>query len=694
MHLLLLMYLGLASFPLTYCLEFFCPSTSQWFYRAKTACNFADQYYCLHDDNNRNYTEICQETPTFDSPGHKVVIVGGIQGVDCEHDIYQPFKYWTNGSSTCAFKKTICNAEGQIIYDNGTTKTDRQCRCDYRRGYKFIKRPKYACYCEPSKEDCSCYKKECPSDFVLTPDYNCVKLSNWSMTSTCSMIPDSVDRDKDRLLAQISQMDEEGTKTSSSMPSIILSILIGLANITIFITALLIILIGMGVIFQFTGAEVIWQSHNHVTQDIIELQKKRKDEWKREFCNEFVKTSAYSEILVSIRNEQCVIVSGPAGSGKSSSTFCAALNLEETEKFDLWIISDPGDILKYSLPDNKQIFFIDDAFGKYTVSQTKISWWSEHRCFIKDILKENKDLKLVMTCRSYIYHSENTIETIKPFCHVNLLSEQLKLTISERRTIVESYKEEKLKSLSDDVVMLYNFFPSLCSRFHEVPNNDTVEYFTFPVNYIAEEVEHFRISFDPFYLALAVLVIYGNIVHTELFKSKATDFDGILKHLSNTLGYKEKPSKKILLSRFHALKDFYVIDKTTWFESLHENLFLMISHCISPYILPCVLLYGDSSLIKERVRLESHRGKISKFDILVPEDFTTVFFQRLVIDLEKGKPEIVFSSSQHTLPEFRRLFITYLGNSSKKRLEEDKHQIAVHCFTKMGYNDYLRVLED
>lgn len=426
----------------------------------------------------------------------------------------------------------------------------------------------------------------------------------------------------------------------------------------------------------------------------LELQKKRKDEWKREFCNKFVKTSAYSEILVSIRNEQCVIVSGPAGFGKSSSTFCAALNLEETEKFDLWIISDPGDILKYSLPDTKQIFFIDDAFGKYTVSQTKISWWSEHRCFIKDILKENKDLKLVMTCRSYIYHSENTIETIKPFCHVNLLSEQLKLTISERRTIVESYKEEKLKSLSDDVVMLYNFFPSLCSRYHEVPNNDTVEYFTFPVNYIAEEVEHFRISFDPFYLALAVLVIYGNIVHTELFKSKATDFDGILKHLSNTLGYKEKPSKKILLSRFHALKDFYVIDKTTWFESLHENLFLMISHCISPYILPCVLLYGESSLIKERVRLESHRGKISKFDILVPENFATVFFQRLVIDLEKGKPEIVFSSSQHTLPEFRRLFITYLGNSSKKRLEEDKHQIAVHCFTKMGYNDYLRVLED
>lgn len=69
MHLLLLVHLGLASFPLHLCIELFCPSTSQWFKRAQITCDFADQYYCLYDDNNRKYTEICQDTPTFDSAG-------------------------------------------------------------------------------------------------------------------------------------------------------------------------------------------------------------------------------------------------------------------------------------------------------------------------------------------------------------------------------------------------------------------------------------------------------------------------------------------------------------------------------------------------------------------------------------------------------------------------------------------------
>ncbi|CAC5422126.1 unnamed protein product [Mytilus coruscus] len=100
--------------------------------------------------------------------GHKVVIVGGIQGVDCEHDIYQPFKYWTNDSSTCAFKKNPCNAEGEVIHDNGTIKTDRQCRCIVEATI-LSKSHKYASYCEPSKEDCSCYQKQCPYGFVLTP---------------------------------------------------------------------------------------------------------------------------------------------------------------------------------------------------------------------------------------------------------------------------------------------------------------------------------------------------------------------------------------------------------------------------------------------------------------------------------------------------------------------------------------------
>lgn len=101
--------------------------------------------------------------------GYKLVIAGNLDQRTCESTRYQPFRFSTNGMSTCVFEKTYCNEEGLIVFNNGSTKTDRQCRCDYTRGYDFISKPKHGCYCIPSMDDCSCYQKQCPQGFILSP---------------------------------------------------------------------------------------------------------------------------------------------------------------------------------------------------------------------------------------------------------------------------------------------------------------------------------------------------------------------------------------------------------------------------------------------------------------------------------------------------------------------------------------------
>lgn len=57
----------------------------------------------------------------------------------------------------CVFEKSICNEEGQVIYNDNSTKDDRSCRCDYKKKYEFIKTPQNVCFCIPTVEDCSCY---------------------------------------------------------------------------------------------------------------------------------------------------------------------------------------------------------------------------------------------------------------------------------------------------------------------------------------------------------------------------------------------------------------------------------------------------------------------------------------------------------------------------------------------------------
>lgn len=101
--------------------------------------------------------------------GYKFVLRGGLDSIQCEKIRYQPFKLTTYGYSHCIFEKTKCIEEGQIVYDNGTATSNRFCRCDYTNSYNFIKKTRTTCFCDPTAEDCSCYKMNCTDGQILSP---------------------------------------------------------------------------------------------------------------------------------------------------------------------------------------------------------------------------------------------------------------------------------------------------------------------------------------------------------------------------------------------------------------------------------------------------------------------------------------------------------------------------------------------
>lgn len=100
--------------------------------------------------------------------GEKYVISGNLRNVDCSSDRYQPFRLWSNVSGKCLKQKSLCEGEGQVIANNGSLIEDRTCRCDYTKGYKFIKQPKLNCSCIPSEEDCSCHIIKCSEGLILS----------------------------------------------------------------------------------------------------------------------------------------------------------------------------------------------------------------------------------------------------------------------------------------------------------------------------------------------------------------------------------------------------------------------------------------------------------------------------------------------------------------------------------------------
>lgn len=104
--------------------------------------------------------------------GKNSVLRGGLDADICSQERYHPWpiKFYTNLSTNCIFRKSVCSEEGQVVSDHGNRNTDTTCGCDYTRGYVFLAKPRNPCVCVPSEEDCSCYLKKClDHTYFLSP---------------------------------------------------------------------------------------------------------------------------------------------------------------------------------------------------------------------------------------------------------------------------------------------------------------------------------------------------------------------------------------------------------------------------------------------------------------------------------------------------------------------------------------------
>lgn len=137
---------------------------------------------------------------------------------------------------------------------------------------------------------------------------------------------------------------------------------------------------------------------------------------------------------------------------------------------------------KVCIERQKQIFLIDDAFGKYNVSKYDTHWWSGHGESVHQLVTRNANLRLLITSRLNIYLSLDLLQLKDKFCLLNLTSKEVALPYEERQMIGRCYLQENIiDNLSEDVVMSYSFFSMLCGIFNIYSNENIVDYFTNPV---------------------------------------------------------------------------------------------------------------------------------------------------------------------------------------------------------------------
>ncbi|XP_052077391.1 uncharacterized protein LOC127715391 isoform X2 [Mytilus californianus] len=646
-----------------------CPFNSQWKFKARGKCNISDTYQCLYDVNKLQNIESCRDRPHFEAPGYKIQIVGNLEGVQCASDRYQPFIFWTNGSSSCKFEKSICAGEGQIPFSLGTTKADSTCRCDYTQGYDFVVRPRNTCFCIPSEEDCSCFIRQCPSGFVLSPDYKCASVEELLANSQCPIPTISVEDTETQILSK----NEPGYSHDYNDVPVL----------KIVVSVLILLVIGICCV-QIIGILIIDEN----TSDMESL---------KDNLMKFKPTHASEEILLAITENPCVLITGPFGSGKTAIAYHIISRLEK-EGYEITVASDPEQIVRRFHRNQRQLFLMDDILGKYSSNIPDIIAKLE-KCgsAINTIFEKSDTVKVLITCRTYIFqlyaqYFESLREHVS-FIHKNLIAENLRLKLEERKEIYKSYFESDPPELiSDDILILYHFYPLICSSHNK---EYVLEYFKHPKKIVSAEISGFKRLSDTGYLALAILVVLNNRVENkmllDMINSKKTDHI-IFKDICDESCFDQYPSKSMLLMTFTSLKGEFIKGDDTFLSFLCPELFDIVAMCIGGSFIKSILTHSSSVFIKEKLRLFSSQTDGCRHAITVQQNMEDHFYRRLTSDMNNNFIDDVLCNHLFHSAENRAKFLIHVRKQVKVKMLEDRETESnvLHIVSLVGYSDVIR----
>ena len=284
------------------------------------------------------------------------------------------------------------------------------------------------------------------------------------------------------------------------------------------------------------------------------------------------------------------------------------------------------------------------VIDRFSVNEDAMESWEQDGQHISHLLTIHTDMKIVLTCRLYIYKSTrlDCMKNISP-SYCKLLSNKLELTLGERRKILKSYTNDV--EIDYDVALMYNFFPLMCSKlYNDDKQKDILDFFKRPDNVLQLEIDHLKKKSKIVYFSLALLVMLNNNVEKSMLDINDKTNDIRMQDLFDELEFKQRPSKKLIWSCMFALRDTYVKETETSFTFLHEPLFDVISYCIGENIINCIIKYADSSFINNRLQFLSLKQPHDKLTIMLKDNdnLQKLYFDRLVTDITNGLNRDVF----------------------------------------------------
>ncbi|XP_076108738.1 uncharacterized protein LOC143076757 [Mytilus galloprovincialis] len=384
----------------------------------------------------------------------------------------------------------------------------------------------------------------------------------------------------------------------------------------------------------------------------------------------FIETNGAKSVLKYIKENGCVVVTGSPGTGKSSLMRHVALQMQE-EGFVILPASSPKEIIKWYNPSKKILFVVDDFCGTYTINPMKLESWKNLIEKIKRLI-EKRTVKLIMSCRLQVFKDEKMKSlSVDQSCECNLLSEDKRLSDTEKQSIAELYLKSNASKIKEYYDM-FDCFPLLCQLYSKNKNLIMKDFFKNPFTVYKEEIYKLQTEGGHVkYCALALCVMFNNHVKEEwLTEDVDKDIKTIIKNTYEACKVVKGTSRLVLRDALDSLTQTFIRKDGEVYRTIHDKLFDFLAFYFGSTMIYCLINNASSHFIRERFVLEK-KYKRDKFLIDVSERYQQMYINRLIYDWFRGKIVNVFCNINMDDQIFRQIILVHLKDleiSKQKQL--------------------------
>ncbi|VDI64453.1 Hypothetical predicted protein [Mytilus galloprovincialis] len=293
----------------------------------------------------------------------------------------------------------------------------------------------------------------------------------------------------------------------------------------------------------------------------------------------FVSTRASDYVMEQLQDNSCLTLTAPSGVGKSFIARHTALVLKR-QGYNIIPVELPADIKTYYHPGKQTVFIVDDICGNFTANQQQVENWKQLLPVINTIIAD-KCCKIIVSCRLQVY-KDDKFNILLPFksCECNLISTKLCLTSVEKTNIAKTYIGTSMTDI-DDLSFKCDFFPLLCSLYHEKEDVDVKEYFKKSFDVYKRELDRLSEHGDEGnykICSLALCVLFNNQLNEKWFQGKMTDEQRqIIKDTCEACEFNGIPKAK-LKKALDTLDGTFICKQNGIYKTLHDKLFDFLAH--------------------------------------------------------------------------------------------------------------------